>query len=206
MRLHAKSPVAVERKTLQAIRRLGVARPRDLEQLGIRREYAQRLLKRGALVRVARGLYAVPDAEISSNRSLAEVAKSAPKATICLLSALRYHGLTTQAPPEVWIAIDVHGWMPRSTSFPVRAVYFSGPALTEGIEMHKIDGVPVRVYSPAKTVADCFKYRNKIGAEVAIEALKDYLKRNRRGSDALWHFAKVCRVSNIMRPYLEASV
>ncbi len=194
----------VERKAVEAVERLGVARPRDLARLGIRREYAQRLAKRGALVRVGRGLYAVPDAEVSSHRSFAEVAKVVPNGTVCLLSALRFHGLTTQAPPEVWVAIDVHAWRPRHTPFPVRMVYFSGAALTEGRETHRIDGVPVRIYSAAKTVADCFKYRNKIGPEVAVEALRDYLKRHRRGVDALWHFAKVCRVSRVMRPYLEA--
>jgi len=195
----------LEQKTLEAVKRLGVARPRDLIQLGIRREYAQRLLKRGVLVRVGRGLYAIPDAEISSHRSLAEVAKVAPAGTICLLSALRFHELTTQAPSEIWVAVDVHAWKARSIPFPVRTVYFSGAALTEGIETHNIDGVPVRVYSAAKTVADCFKYRNKIGPEVAVEALKDYLKRHRRGGDELWRFAKVCRVSNVIRPYLEAA-
>ena len=194
-----------EQKTLEAVKQLGVARPRDLVRLGMRREYAQRLLKRGALVRVARGLYSVPGAEISSHRSLAEVAKAVPAGTICLLSALRFHELTTQAPPEIWVAVDVHAWKPRNTPFPVRTVYFSGKALTEGVETHQIEGVPVRIYSAAKTVADCFKYRNKIGSEVAVEALKDYLKRHRRGADELWRFAKVCRVSNVIRPYLEAA-
>lgn len=193
-----------KKKALAAVKRLGVARPRDLVRLGLRREYAQRLANRGELLRVARGLYAVPDAKISSHRTLAEVAKVVPCGTICLLTALRYHGLTTQSPPEVWIALNVHAWKPRNTPFPVRTVYFSGTALNQGVEMHKIDGVPVRIYSAAKTVADCFKYRNKIGVEVAVEALRDYLKQHRRGSDELWHFAKICRVSNVMRPYLEA--
>lgn len=196
--------VRQEKRAIAAVKRLGVARPRDLARLGLRREYAQRLAARGELVRVARGLYAIPDAEVSSHRTLAEVAKAVPGGTICLLTALRYHGLTTQSPPEVWIALDVHGWKPRNTPFPVRTVYFSGAALTEGVETHKIDGVPVRIYSAAKTVADCFKYRNKIGVDVAVEALRDFLKRHRRGSDELWRFAKVCRVSNVMRPYLEA--
>jgi len=193
-----------EKRAIAAVKRLGVARPRDLVRLGLRREYAQRLANRGELVRVARGLYAIPDAEVSSHRTLAEVAKAVPAGTICLLTSLRYHGLTTQSPPEVWIALDIHAWKPRSTPFPVRTVYFSGAALKEGVETHKIDGVPVRIYSAAKTVADCFKYRNKIGVDVAIEALKDYLKQHRRGNDELWHFAKICRVSNVMRPYLEA--
>jgi predicted transcriptional regulator of viral defense system len=196
---------SLEQRTVEAVRRLGLARPRDLTRLGLRREYVQRLTERGALVRVARGLYAVPDAEISAHRSLVEVARVVPAATVCLLSALRFHGLTTQAPPEVWVALDVHAWRPRRTPFPVRTVYFSGAALTAGAEVHKIDGVPVRIYSAAKTVTDCFKYRNKIGTEVAVEALKDYLKKYRRGVDALWRFAKICRVSNVMRPYLEAA-
>jgi predicted transcriptional regulator of viral defense system len=196
---------SLEQRTVEAVRRLGLARPRDLTRLGLRREYVQRLTERGALVRVARGLYAVPDAEISAHRSLVEVARVVPAATVCLLSALRFHELTTQAPREVWVAIDVHAWRPRRTPFPVRAAYFSGAALTAGVEVHKIDGVPVRIYSAAKTVADCFKYRNKIGTEVAVEALKDYLKKYRRGIDALWRFAKICRVANVMRPYLEAA-
>ena len=156
-------------------------------------------------MRVARGLYAVPDAAISTHRSLVEVARAVPAATVCLLSALRFHELTTQAPREVWIALDVHAWKPRNTPFPVRTVYFSGAALTEGVETHKIDRVTVRIYSAAKTVADCFKYRNKIGSEVAVEALKDSLKKYRRGADTLWRLAKICRVSNVMRPYLEAA-
>jgi predicted transcriptional regulator of viral defense system len=200
------STVTLERKTVDAVRRLGVARPRDLTRLGLRREYVQRLIKRGALVRVARGLYSVPGAEVSAHRSLAEVARAVPAGVVCLLSALRFHGLTTQAPPEVWLAQDTHAWKPSRTPFPVRTVYFSGAALTQGIETHKIDGVPVRIYSAAKTVADCFKYRNKIGSEIAVEALKDYLKRHRRGADELWRFAKICRVSNVMRPYLEAAM
>jgi len=195
----------MEKRTLAAVRQLGVARPRDLAKLGVRREYAQRLMARGILVRVGRGLYAAPDARISSHRTLAEVARAVPAATVCLLSALRFHKLTTQSPSEVWIALDSHAWKPRSTPFPVRTVYFSGAALAGGVETHKIDGVPVRIYSAAKTVADCFKYRHKIGAEIAVEALKDYLKRNRRGGDELWRFAKICRVSNVMRPYLDAA-
>jgi predicted transcriptional regulator of viral defense system len=193
----------IEARTVEAVRRLGVARPRDLKALGIPVEYARRLASRGALVRVSRGLYAVPDADISAQRSLAEVAKAVPKATVRLLSALRFHGLTTQSPSEIWIALDNHAWHPRNPPFPVRVVYFSGAALTEGVETHRIDGVAVRIYSAAKTVADCFKYRNKIGPEVAIEALKDYVQRHPHGMDALWRHAKLDRVATVMRPYLE---
>ena len=152
---------SLEQRTVDAVRRLGLARPRDLTRLGLHREYVQRLTERGVLVRVARGLYAVPDAEISTHRSLVEVARAVPAATVCLLSALRFRELTPQAPPEVWIALDVHAWRPRRTPFPVRTVYFSGAALTAGVEVHKIDGVPVRIYSAAKTVADCFKYATR---------------------------------------------
>jgi predicted transcriptional regulator of viral defense system len=199
------SSASLEQRTIEAVRRLGLARPRDLTRLGLRREYVQRLTERGALVRIARGLYAVPNAAISAQRSLAEVARAVPAGTICLLSALRFHQLTTQAPSEVWIALGAHAWRPRRTPFPVRTVYFSGAALTAGVEAHKIDGVSVRIYSAAKTVADCFKFRKKIGTEVAVEAMKDYLKKYPRGADALWRFAKVCRVANVMRPYLEAA-
>jgi predicted transcriptional regulator of viral defense system len=134
-----------EKRTVDAVRRLGLARPRDLTRLGLRREYVQRLTERGALVRVARGLYAVPDAEISTHRSLVEVVRAVPAATVCLHSALRFHELTTQAPSGVWIALDVHAWRPRRTPFPVRMVYFSGAALTAGVEVHKIDGECVRL-------------------------------------------------------------
>jgi predicted transcriptional regulator of viral defense system len=125
---------------------------------------------------------------------------------ICLLSALQFHDLTTQAPFEVWMAIDVRARRPRGTTPPLRIVRFSGRALTEGVEVHEIEGVRVRVYGPAKTVADCFKYRNKIGLDVALEALRDYRRQHPAGMDELWHFAHTCRVSNVMRPYLEAQV
>ena len=127
-----------------------------------------------------------------------------PKGVICLLSALRFHDLTTQAPHEIWIAIDRKTRLPVNKALPIRFVRFSGPALIEGVESHIIDGIPVAIYQPAKTVADCFKYRNKIGLDVALEALKDCLRNRRCQADTLWRFAKICRVSNVMRPYLEA--
>jgi predicted transcriptional regulator of viral defense system len=123
---------------------------------------------------------------------------------ICLLSALQFHDLTTQAPFEVWMAIDVRARRPRGKAPPLRIVRFSGKALTAGVETHRIEGVRVRVYGPAKTVADCFKYRNKIGLDVALEALRDYRRAHPGGLDELWKFAQICRVANVMRPYLEA--
>jgi len=164
------------------------------------------MLRRGELTRVARGLYTRPGAEMSVRRSLVEAAKLAPNAVVCLLSALRFHDLTTQAPSEVWLAIENKAWRPSVDTAAVRLVYMSGEAFTAGIETHRIERVPVRVYSAAKTVADCFKFRNKIGLDVAIEALRDYLRRNRRGADELWKYAKVCRVTRVIRPYLEALI
>lgn len=194
----------VHEEVAKLVATLGIVRPRDLVAHGIRREYVQRLSRQGHLVRVGRGLYALPDASASTHRSFAEVSKSIPKAVICLLSALRFHGLTTQLPSEVWIALDQKARRPTRTTFPIRIAHFSGASLREGIEEHVIDGVTVRIYSAAKTVADCFKFRNKVGTDIAVEALRDYLKKNRSGGDALWRHAKICRVSNVMKPYLES--
>lgn len=149
-------------------------------------------------------MYYLPDAELTEHRSLAEAAKRVPKGVICLLSALRFHELTTQSPFQVWIAIDRKAHRPASDGLSLRVVRFSGEPLTAGVEGHQIEGVTVKVYSAAKTVADCFKYRQKIGLDVALEALRDY-RRGRRGpADELWRYAKICRVANIMRPYMEA--
>lgn len=125
---------------------------------------------------------------------------------ICLLSALRFHGLTTQDPHEVWMAIDFKAHKPSAASPALRVVRFSGPALIEGIEHHALEGVRVSVYSAAKTVADCFKYRNKLGVDVAIEALRDALRSRKTTVDQIHRFAKVCRVANVIRPYLESAV
>jgi len=131
------------------------------------------------------------------------VAKRSPKGVLCLLSALRFHGLTTQQPHEVWLALGEKDWRPKLGWPAIKVVHMSGRALSSGIERHRIEGAPVRVFDPAKTVADCFKYRNKIGLDVAIEALRDYLAQHRGGADELWKHARVCRVEKILRPYLE---
>lgn len=169
-------------------------------------------MRQGRLARVGRGLYALPGRPVSEHSALAEVARKHPRAVVCLLSALRFHELTTQAPFEVWLAIPNKARPPRLDYPPLRVVRFSEPALTEGVEEHAVDGVPVRVTNLARTVADCFKYRNKIGLDVALEALKEALKegagpdgRGRRASvDELWRCARLDRVANVMRPYLEA--
>ena len=181
----------------------GFVRPKDLEHRKIPRVYLQRLVARGELVKHGRGLYGLPDAEVTEHHSLSQACKRVPHGVVCLLSALSYHGLTTQTPFEVWMAMDRRAWMPRVEEPKLHIVRFSGAAMTSGIEKTTIEGVSVRVFGVAKTVADCFKYRNKVGIDVAMEALRDAWRQKRCTMDALWRHAKVCRVANVMRPYLE---
>lgn len=190
-------------KVIEIVRRLGVARPRDLAARGVPSTYLHRLARQGVLERVGRGLYRIAGEEVSERQSLAEACKRVPHGVVCLLSALQFHELTTQSPFEVWLAIDVKARRPSFDYPPLRVVRFSGAALTEGVSTHNVDGVEVRVYDAAKTVADCFKYRNKIGLDVALEALQDY-RRQRKSMDKLWRYAEVCRVAKVMRPYVEA--
>jgi len=171
---------------------------------GVHPEYVRRLTRRGELTRVGRGLYALATAEATEHHTLAEVSKRVPKAIFCLLTALRFHGLGTQSPREVWLAIDRRAGIPRVDFTPVRTIRVSGAALTSGIEEHKVDGVRVRVTSPARTVVDCFKFRNKIGLDVALEALRDGWRERRFTMDELGHHATRQRVANVMRPYIEA--
>lgn len=182
----------------------GLIRARDLVSLGIPRVSLTRAVRCGLLERVGRGLYGLPGRQISAHGSLAEVSRRVPKGVVCLLSALRFHGLTTQAPFEVWLAIANKSIAPKLDYPPLRIVRFSGAALTEGVEAHRVDGVTVRVTGVAKTVADCFKYRNKIGLDVALEALREAWHAKRMRSEDIWRYAKVCRVANVMRPYLES--
>lgn len=193
-------------RILKLARELGILRSRDLARYGIAREYLTRLTRAGLLERAGRGLYILPDAELTEHHSLAEAAKRVPTGIVCLLSALRFHELTTQAPFEVWLALPPTARHPRPGSPPLRVVRFSGLALNEGIEDHVIEGVRVRVYNPAKTVADCFKYRNKIGLDVALEALRETWRERRATMDELWRYAEVCRVATVMRPYLESLI
>ena len=182
--------------------RRGVLRPRDLT--GVSRAAIARLVDAGELERVGRGLYVPTGAKLTEHHSLVEAAKRVPAGVVCLLSALRFHSLTTQNPHEVWVAIDVKARKPTTDWPPLRIVRFSGKALTYGVEERVIEGVDVRITSKEKTVADCFKYRNKIGIDVALEALRDYLRSKRRSVDALMMAAEASRVTNVMRPYLEA--
>jgi predicted transcriptional regulator of viral defense system len=175
----------------------------DFARLRIHPQEIKRLVSKGELVRVGRGRYLLPQAEHSENLGLALVAAAVPKSVVCLLSALRYQGIGTQAPHEVWITVAQGEARPRVDYPSVRLTLVSGRAFAYGIERHQIDGIPVRIYSPAKTVADCFKFRNKVGLDVAIEALREALAK-RCSRDEIWAAAKVCRVTAVIRPYMEA--
>lgn len=197
--------LTAQQKLLELFSMQGVIRPRDLDHYEISRVELSRLCDRGIIQRVGRGLYRLASAQITEHQTLAEVGKAIPNGVVCLLSALRFHDLTTQAPFEVWMAIDVKAHLPKTT-LPIKFVRFSGYALSDGIETHTVDGVDVKVYCLAKTIADCFKYRHKIGLDVALEALRESQKGARCTIDELWQYAKICRVHNVMMPYLEAMV
>ena len=192
------------RKVMHLLRRRGTARSRELEALGVARRQLSRMVAAGRLVRVGRGLYALPDYRGGEHEALLAVAKRAPGALFCLLTALRLHELTTQAPFEVWIAIGNKDHPPRLDYPPLRTVRLSGSSLAAGVETRRIDRTPVRVTNVAKTVADCFKFRNKIGLDVALEALREARRTRKATADDLWHYARINRVANVMRPYLEA--
>jgi predicted transcriptional regulator of viral defense system len=191
-------------QVVELAKRAGVVRARDLAPLGIPRVYLKRLQEKGILEQVGRGLYTLAGAPVTEHHTMAEAAKRVPHGVVCLLSALSFHKLTTQTPFEVWLAIDRSARRPGIDYPPMRIVRMTGGARTAGVEEHLIEGVSVRITSAAKTVVDCFKFRNKLGLDVALEALRDYRRDRRRSLDDLWRFAEVCRVANVMRPYLEA--
>ena len=177
---------------------------RDLTPLGIPQRYLGYLCDEGVLVKSGRGVYMVPGGPEDVHLGLAQVAKAIPGGIICLLSALRFHEIGTQIPHQVWVALNPRAARPHVMQGQIRIFRFSGPALAEGIGEHVIAGVQVRIYSPAKTVADCFKFRNKIGLDVALEALRESVHGHKCSVDELWQYANICRVANIMRPYMEA--
>ncbi|WP_426689831.1 type IV toxin-antitoxin system AbiEi family antitoxin domain-containing protein [Rhodanobacter ginsengiterrae] len=199
-----KPPLNHEQQVMKLARKQPLLRARDLAAHGLSTMTLSRLVASGQLQRVARGVYSLPEQAISAHRSLAEVAIRVPQGVVCLLSALRFHEIGTQAPFEVWLAIPQTMPSPRFKQPALRVVRMSGAALTEGIERVAVDGVSVRVFSPAKTVADCFKYRNKIGLDVALEALGEAWRARKLTMDELWRCATIDRVHNVMRPYLEA--
>ena len=186
------------------VRKAGVFRPRELDRVGIPRQYLRQAKERGLVRRVGRGLYVAEGSRVTEHHTLVEAAKRVPHGVVCLLSALRFHGLTTQSPHEVWMAIAHKARRPCADYPPMRIVHFSGAALSYGLAEKKLEGVIVRVFDPAKTVADCFKFRNKIGLDVALEALRDCYRQRRATMDELFIAARVCRVARIMQPYLES--
>ena len=189
---------------LDLLQQQGLLRASDLDAIGVPRVVLSRLTASGQVERVGRGLYRLPGSTASEHESLATVAVKVPQAVFCLLTALQFHELTTQLPRQLWIAMPRGSHVPRLDYPPLKMVQMTGDVYTAGIEEHLRDGVTLRVYSVAKTVADCFKHRNKIGLDVALEVLKDVRAKRKASADDLWRYAKICRVANVMRPYLEA--
>jgi predicted transcriptional regulator of viral defense system len=181
----------------------GVARALEFVEAGISRMALRRLVEQGVLIQPSRGLYQLADAEYSAEHSLAEAAKAAPAGIVALLSALQFHSLTTQTPHAVWMLMPSKAWAPTKPPVRLKIIRASGETLTAGIRHHRIDGVSVPITTPAKTVADCFKHRSKVGLDVALEALRDALRHKRATADDIWRFAVLNRVAGVIRPYLE---
>lgn len=198
--------MALMTKTEQAlnlVKRMGMVRPKDLARYRVPVIYLRRLAERGELIQPARGVYAVAGHEPTLHYSLAAVSKRIPRGVVCLMSALAYHEIGTQLPSVVWLAINQRSRPLVTKGLPVKIVRFSGQTLKEGVQEHKIEGVAVLVTNPAKTIADCFKFRNKVGLDVALEALRDAWRKRRVTMAELDRFARIDRVTNVMRPYLE---
>ena len=203
-----------QKLALELSQQRGIVRARDFEAAGVGAEQLRRLNVSGALVRMSRGLYIAADAEVTAHHALALAARRVPGGVICLLSALRVHNLGTQNPFEVWLAVGIKAHKPRLDYPPLRVVRFSVLALEIGIEVRTIEGAAVRLTNPARTVVDCFRYRHKIGLEVALEALREALRPQSAPNgaplpalcsrDEIWNFAKQLRAARVMRPYLEA--
>jgi predicted transcriptional regulator of viral defense system len=194
-----------EERIIDLLKSQGIMRTGAFDKLGVERKALLRLMEKGVIERIERGLYGLVDSDYSEHETLKNISMKIPGCVVCLLSAFNYHGITTQNPRKVWIAIDRNRPVPILQNLPVRTFRYSGVAYSEGIEKHKIDGVELKVYSPAKSVADGFKYRNKIGLDVAMEALRDSLSQKKCTRDEIWNYAKICRVQNVIRPYLEAT-
>jgi predicted transcriptional regulator of viral defense system len=184
----------------------GIIRTREALDRGIHRRVLYAMRDLGVLECLSRGVYKLKDIPPLGNPDLVIVARRVPDGVICLISALSYHSITTQIPHEIYLAIPRTTSYPRIEYPPVKAIMFSEQTFNAGIEEHEIDNTLVRIYSPEKTIADCFKYRNKLGIDVAVEALKLYRERKNLKVDKLIEYAKVCRVEKVMKPYLEATL
>jgi predicted transcriptional regulator of viral defense system len=199
-----KIDISYKQKVLQMARKEGVIRMSDLTKKGITRATVSRLVRENKLEKLAPGLYCLPETEFSEKESLVIIASRVSQAVFCLLTALQLHELTTQLSRKVWIAMPKGSHEPRMNYPPIKMVQYSDEAYSEGIEIIESDNIKLRVYSLAKTIVDCFKHRNKIGLDVALEALKEAYTKNKVTVDELWHYAKICRVTNVIRPYVEA--
>jgi predicted transcriptional regulator of viral defense system len=191
-------------RLIRLARRRPALTAKEVVRAGVHSQQLSRLVAEGLLERIARGLYRVPGRPVTERHGLVVVAQAVPSGVICLLSALSFHGVGTQLPHDVWVAIDRRARQPKLEWPRVRVVRFGGKALTEGVGSHRIEGQTVRVFGIAKTIADCFKYRNKIGLDVALEALREAWRDKRVTINEIERFARICRVQRVMSPYLEA--
>ncbi|GMV27648.1 MAG: hypothetical protein AMXMBFR58_36790 [Phycisphaerae bacterium] len=201
---HADADTGHEGRVLDMARQVGIVTPSDLTKHGIPRAYLGRMAKRGLLLKLGRGLYALPETDFGEHVTLVAACRAVPGGVVCLLSALRFHEMTTENPFEVWMAIDRKARRPKVEGVPLRIVRFSPAGLSFGVEVHVVEQVPVHVTNPTRTVVDCFKYRNKVGLDVALAALRTHRERRLGGVDDLWEAARRVRVSTVIRPYLEA--
>ncbi|MGE0623830.1 MAG: type IV toxin-antitoxin system AbiEi family antitoxin domain-containing protein [Pseudomonadales bacterium] len=194
-----------QRELAQALlRERGMMRLVELREAGVTGATMSRMERAGEVVRLSRGVYQLPDAELDPNHSLAEAAKRVPKGVICLVSALAFHGITDQLPPKVWMAIGTKDWAPQRNGSGIRIVRFTDSLLREDFETHAIEGVSVKVFSVAKTVADCFRHRSKVGQSVAIEGLQEALRQRKAMPAEIARQAEKGGVWTVIRPYLEA--
>ena len=184
----------------------GILRSSEARRQGIHPQTLSRMLDDGRLIKEERGLYRLSEIQPSGDPDLIHIAKLVPRGIICLISALRFHELTAQIPRAIWLAIRQDMKKPKLTHPPIEVIWLSGKAFSSGIEEHELDGVAVSIYSPEKTVADCFKFRNKIGLDIAIEALQEYLRQPNRDIDLLLRYARIDRVRNVIEPYLRALI
>lgn len=195
-----------KRAALKLLERHGIMRQSDFVAHGIDPPTLARLVEQGVLTRPSRGLYEFANAEFELNHSLAEIAKRVPRGVICLISALHFHQITLQVPSSVWVAIGAHDRKPRIDRPSTRFVRFGEGAFTKGIQTHVIDSVPVRLFDPAKTVVDCFRYRRTVGLDVALEALRMALRSRKATPDAIARYARTLHIWSVLRPYLESMV
>ena len=193
-------------RALKLLKARGMLRLRDFIAEGIEPETLARLVRDAKVVHPARGLYQLPDAPIDASYMFAEAAVLVPKGIVCLISALQFHGLTLQMPSIVWMAIARTAWRPTISYPPVRFVRFSGWAMTEGVKLYSIQSRDVPITNPARTIVDCFRYRNKIGLDIAMEGLREGIRHRKCTADELWLYGKQARVWTIMRPYVETVV